>query len=50
MENGALPIIVMCLSIGTPKNNKIFHLFQIENLLFFSVAKFGHMQPNYNVL
>ena len=38
-EPDKLKITVMCLSIGTPKNNK----FQMENLLFLGVPKFGHI-------
>ena len=33
----------MCLSIGTPKNNKFSILFQTENLLFLGVPKFGQI-------
>ena len=36
---------VLCLNFGTPENNEfIFHLEQMENLLFLGVTIFKHIR------
>ena len=41
---------LMCLSIGTPKNNK-FSIFSKWKIHYFKVSQnLGRLQPHYNVL
>ena len=43
-------IILMCLSIGTPKNNK-FSICSKWKIHYFEVSQnLGRLQPHYNVL
>ena len=41
---------LMCLSIGTPKNNKFSICSNLENSLFKVFQNVGRLQPHYNVL
>ena len=49
-KKNCLLIILMCLSIGTPKNNK-FSICPKWKIHYFQVSQnLGRVQPHYNVL